>query len=111
MRLNEERDKRRATRREKQALRQTERADDAKAERKRLVHEQERQREEYEDNPHLACGPYSIYCLLRYMELQDTKRKGSIKAYYDSLDTKYVKNKKRASDSKNFVSYVSIKFI
>lgn len=68
-------------------------------------------RDEYENNPHLACGPYSIYCLLRYMELQDTKRKGSIKAYYDSLNTKYVINKKRFSDSKNFVSYVSVKFI
>lgn len=69
-------------------------------------------RKKYEKNPHLACGPYSIYCLLRYMELQKVKRKGYIKAYYDSLETKYTKGiSKVNTDSDNFVSYVSIKFI
>ena len=68
-------------------------------------------RKEYLNNPHLACGPYSIYCLLRYMELQKMKRKGYIKAYYDSLETKYTKGKSKVNtDSKNFVSYVSIVF-
>ena len=46
------------------------------------------------------------------MELQKIKRKGYIKAYYDSLETKYTKGiSKVNTDSDNFVSYVSIKFI
>jgi predicted class III extradiol MEMO1 family dioxygenase len=70
----------------------------------------ERMKQLYIQNPHLACGPYSVYCILRYMELENRQRKAIIKAYYDSLESKYVKNKHRREKELNFVSYISIVF-
>ena len=64
-------------------------------------------KELYIDNNKLACGPYSIYTLLRLIELEQKGRKGTKICYYDSNQ---VGSTKKTDPIESVVSYVSIKF-
>lgn len=60
------------------------------------------------NNPHLACGPYSIYTILKYLEIENRDRFSKVTAYYDSTDKRYVQ---KVTDDDNFVYYVTIIYI
>ena len=75
----------------------------------------------YEENPNLLCGPYSVYTLLKLLELRNNNITGKIACYYDSTKIEkslqlicnnnltYNKNQEQHYNQKsNFVSYMSI---